>query len=244
MYAYITCRPDIGYAVTSLSKFSNAPSKYHYKLLKGVAKYLRSTIDWGVRFHRTKPLKHPQFQPTKWYNIPDDNGFSKTVNINQPLLIGFCDAAHANDLRKRRSTTGIIFTFCGGAIVWKSKTQSLTAGSSTEAEFFAAYEAGKICRFLRMVMKQLGYEQSLATTIYIDNMSALKMINENTSPTERCRHVDLRYWAIQDWKRVDQSLFMTHLPGVLNISDDQTKPLGYVLHARHCRRAMGHYGPS
>ena len=47
MYAYITCRPDIGYAVTSLSKFSNAPSKYHYKLLKGVAKYLRSTIDWG-----------------------------------------------------------------------------------------------------------------------------------------------------------------------------------------------------
>ena len=93
-------------------------------------------------------------------------------------------------------------------------------------------------------MKQLGYEQSLATTIYIDNLSALKMINENTAPTERCRHVDLRYWAIQDWRRVDQSLLMTHLPGVLNISDDQTKPLGYVLHTRHCRRAMGHYGPS
>ena len=93
-----------------------------------------------------------------------------------------------------------------------------------------------------MVMKQLGYEQSLATTIYIDNLSALKMINENTAPTERCRHVDLRYWVLQDWSHVDQSLIMAHIPGVLNISDDQTKPLGYVLHARHCRRAMGHYG--
>ena len=47
MYAYITCRPDIGYAVTTLSKFSCAPLAYHYRLLKGVAKYLRSTIHWG-----------------------------------------------------------------------------------------------------------------------------------------------------------------------------------------------------
>ena len=45
MYAYITCRPNIGYAITTLSKFFCAPTPYHYKLLKGVVKYLRSTID-------------------------------------------------------------------------------------------------------------------------------------------------------------------------------------------------------
>ena len=33
MYAYITCRPDIGYAITTLSKFSSAPSAFHYKQL-------------------------------------------------------------------------------------------------------------------------------------------------------------------------------------------------------------------
>jgi hypothetical protein len=38
MYVYITCRPDIGYAITSLSKFPSVPSPFHYKLLKGVAK--------------------------------------------------------------------------------------------------------------------------------------------------------------------------------------------------------------
>ena len=186
MYAYITCRSDIGYAVTTLSKFFCSPTPYHYKLLKGVVKYLRSTINWGIRFRHTKRLTHPDFLPSEWYNIPDDNGFAKKVDINCPILLGFTDAAHGNDLRKRRSTTGVVFTFCGGAIVWKSKTQSLTAGSSTEAEFFAAYEAGKICCFLQMVLKQLGYVQASPTIIHINNMSALQMINENTDPTERC----------------------------------------------------------
>ena len=40
MCAYITCRPDIGYSITTLSKFSCAPTEYHYSLLQIVAKYL------------------------------------------------------------------------------------------------------------------------------------------------------------------------------------------------------------
>ena len=53
LYAYVTCRPDIGYAVVTLSKFGAAPSAYHYSCLKGVAKYLRRTKSWGIRFRRT-----------------------------------------------------------------------------------------------------------------------------------------------------------------------------------------------
>ena len=154
--------------------------------------------------------------------------------------MGFVDAAHANDLCKCRSTTGLVYTFCGGAIVYKSKTQSLTAGSSTEAEFIAAHTAAKIARYLRMVLKQLGFEQFGPTPIHIDNMSALKIINENTSPTDRTRHIDIRYFAIQDWQE-DGDIIMKHIPGIINPSDDFTKPVGYILHARHCRHIMGHY---
>ena len=68
---------------------------------------------------------------------------------------GFVDVAHANDLQKRRSTTGVVFTFMGGAVVHKSKTQSLTASSSTEAEFIAAHAAAKIARYLRMLLNNL-----------------------------------------------------------------------------------------
>ena len=56
MYAYITCRPDIGYFVTTLSKISSAPAEYHYKLLWMVAKYLLMTAHWEIWYKRSKPL--------------------------------------------------------------------------------------------------------------------------------------------------------------------------------------------
>ena len=153
MYSYVTCHPDIGYAVTILSKFFSTSSAFHYKLLKGVAKYLWSTIDWVIHFWHPKPLNHPDFSPLVWYNMNNDLSSSFNIDLNQPTLLGFVDAAHANDIWKQQSTTGLVHTFCGGAIVYKSKTQSLTTGSSMEAEFIAAYTTAKIARYLHMVLK-------------------------------------------------------------------------------------------
>jgi hypothetical protein len=79
-----------------------------------------------------------------------------------------------------------------------SKTQTLTAGSSTESEFIAAVTAAKLARYLCTVLKQLGFHQTKPTVIFIDNLPALKIINDNTSPTDRTRHMDLRFFAIQD----------------------------------------------
>ena len=132
---------------------------------------------------------------TTSHNIPEDSTLIDQFNvpINSNKLIGFCDAAHANNLRKRWSTTGIVFTFVGYSIVYKSKTQSITAGSCTKSEFIAAYSAAKISRYLRILLKKLGYEQPEPTPIYVDNLPALKMINDNTSLTIRTRHIDIWY---------------------------------------------------
>ena len=64
-------------------------------------------------------------------------------DIQEGKLVRFVDAAYANKLIKRHSTTGYAFTYSGGAIVYQSKTQSLTALSSTKAEFIAAVTAEK-----------------------------------------------------------------------------------------------------
>ena len=64
------------------------------------------------------------------------------------------------------------------------------------------------------------------------------MINE-FRPTPRARHIDIQYFAIQEW-RAAKDIIMKHLSGILNPSDDLTKPLGWILHARHARRGMGH----
>ena len=121
-----------------------------------------------------------------------------------------------------------------------------SAVSFLEAEFVAAHSAGKIVRYLRFVLSDLGYPQVGPTPIYIDNESALRIINDNISPTERTRHMDLRFFAIQDWREGDGTegsgdLAMVRTPGRPNPSDDLTKSLGWVLHGKHCRRIMGHY---
>ena len=76
--------------------------------------------------------------------------------------------------------------------------------------------------------------------IYIDNLSPLKIINDNCSPTERICHMDLIFFLIQDWKEARDTI-MKNIPGILNPSENLTKLLGWVLHVRHCRHIMGHY---
>ena len=126
-----------------------------------------------------------------------------------------------------------------GVISYKSKTQSTTATSSTEAEFLAAVIAAKHAKYLRSILKELGFEQNGPTPIYEDNMSAINMINHRI-PTERSRHIDIQHFAVQEW-RDDGDIVMRHIPGVISPPDDLTKPLGWILHSRHCRRMMGHY---
>jgi hypothetical protein len=174
------------------------------------------------------------------YNLSVDSDLPPFPPLSSALhLTGYVDAAHANDLRNRRSTTGYGFVLNGGAIAYRSKTQSVTATSSTEAEFIAAVSAAKTAKYLRAVLLELGYAQTAPTPIYIDNISAIQIINARR-PTERSRHIDIQSFAIQDWKDAGDVL-MHHIPGVINPSDSLTKPTGWVLHSRHCRRLMGHF---
>ena len=99
--------------------------------------------------------------------------------------------------------------------------------------------AAKDARYIRsVIISELGFPQERPTPIYEDNKSAITIVN-SCKPTERSRHIDIRFFAIQDLKaRGVIELF--HIPGAINPADDPTKPLGFVLHARHARYIMGH----
>jgi len=160
-----------------------------------------------------------------------------TIDTQEP--VAFLDAAHANDLHNRRSTTGYAFILCGGAISYQCKTQSITATSSTEAEFLAAVATAKHARHMRAIMTDLGFPPKGPTIMHCDNQSAINMINIRV-PAERSRHIDTQHFAIQDWKE-SGIIVMEFISGVIDPSNDLTKPLGWVLHDRHARRMMGHY---
>jgi len=154
-------------------------------------------------------------------------------NIPITKLVGFVDAAHATDLEKRRSVTRWVFCYAGGAIAYKSKLQMVIATSSTEAEFVAAVHAAKMARYLRSVLKDLGFAQEQPTVLYEENEAAIAMINQR-KPTTRSRHIDVQFFAIQEWRK-QGDILMKHISGVLNMADDSTKALGWILHHRHAR---------
>ena len=115
MYAYVTCRPDIGYHVSTLSKFSTAPAAIHYTMLKNVARYLRRTrrgVSSILDLLRIPPLPSSSTQL-----IPGPSDLPDFPLPDKPgQLIGFVDAAHANDLCRRHSTTGYAFLLNYGII--------------------------------------------------------------------------------------------------------------------------------
>jgi hypothetical protein len=193
----------------------------------------------GIRFlHTTKNNNLPPGDysdlPIKTTELPDF-----PYHHTQQYLVCFVDAAYANNLRNGRSTTGYALCLAGGTIGYCSKTQTVTALSLTEAEFYAAVTAAKVVRYIPAILHNLGYTQNNPTSIYEDKKSAISIINSRT-PTERSRHVATPYFAIQDWK-ADGSIVMKHIPGIIDPSDNLTKPLGWVLHARYARRLMGHF---
>jgi len=237
IYAYVIARLDIGYAVCTLARFASAPHADHYDALKHVCRYLRATKSWGIIYVRPAPLEGLPDVPFAF--LEDDPDVPAFPKIERDELVGCLDAAHATELRTRRSVTGLIVLFCCAAIAWKSQVQSLVATSSTEAEFYSAVTCGKIIKYLRYVLQTFDAIRPGPSRMFIDNLAALHMINERR-PTPRARHIEIQHFAIQEW-REKMELVMSHLKGVLNPSDGMTKPLGWVLHSRHARRGMGHY---
>jgi hypothetical protein len=241
IYAYTVCRLDIGYAVTKLARYSAAPASIHYLALKRICRYLRQTMTWGIMYWRPKPV--PSLPPgtDPGHAAPTGPDLPAFPRASDPFtLIGYVDASHATDLPTRRSVTGTVFTLCGGAIAYRSKLQPTVSTSSTEAEFIAAVAAAKTAKYLRTVLAELGFQQHSPTVLYEDNQATILMVNAS-KPTTRSRHIAIQHFAIQEWKE-QGDIILEHIPGTINPADALTKALGWILHSRHVRRAMGHHG--
>ena len=69
--------------------------------------------------------------------------------------IGYTDSDFQSDIDFRKSTSGYVFTFGGGAISWRSVNQSSIANSTMEAEYIAASEAAKEVVWLKNFLMDL-----------------------------------------------------------------------------------------
>ena len=79
-----------------------------------------------------------------------------TFGDSKPILEGYVDADWAGDLNGRKSTSGYLFTFAGGAVSWQSRLQKCVALSTTEAEYIASNEVGKEMLWLKRFPQESG----------------------------------------------------------------------------------------
>eukprot|EP00957_Ditylum_brightwellii_P064498 4894677-Ditylum_brightwellii.AAC.1 len=72
------------------------------------------------------------------------------------------------------------------------------ATSSTEAEFVQAISAIKMAKYLHTILNELGIAQHKPTMVYEDNAAAIMMANAN-KPNDCTWHIDMSYFALQEW---------------------------------------------
>jgi len=198
MYISTGTRPDISFAVSNLSRFLSNPGQRHWNQALRVLQYLRCSEDLVIRY---------------CHNSDGDGN----------LLVGYTDSDWAGDIDRRRSTSGYIFTMCGGPISWKSRLQPIVATSSTEAEYVATMPACQDAVWLRRLLCELGLPQSAPTLLRMDNLGALA-ISKHPKAHQRTRHIDLRFHYIRECIK-DGHVCTEWVPTGENLADAFTKAL-------------------
>ena len=111
-----------------------------------------------------------------------------------------------------------------GAAYTSSIKQKMNTRSSTEAELVAVDDALPQVLWINKFMEAQGYSIS-DSVVYQDNLSSMLLAKHGKgSSNRRTRHLDIRYFFIQD-KINSKEVSMVYKPSVDLTADFFTKPL-------------------
>ena len=194
-YAAIATRPDLSIAVSMLSQFMQNPGKEHWIGIKRIFRYIRGTLDYGLLFTYSDCFR----------------------------LEGYCDADWAGCVETRKSVSGHIFKIGNCAISWRAKKQPIVALSSTEAEYVALCGAAQETVWLRNLLKDIGFDQGHATTLFEDNQGAIAL-SKNPKDHPRTKHIDVKYHYVRE--TIDKNVVnLVYCPTADMVADILTKGL-------------------
>ncbi len=153
----------------------------------------------------------------------------------------YADSDWATCTKTRRSFGGTCIQLAGSTIAYKCKFQPTIAGSSTEAEFMATYDTGKMILFIQSVLWVLHVPQEAATVLFENNDGCTAMGNTQ-KPTSRTRHIDIKYFSLCDWVERDL-MYLERIDTSFNMSDNMKKGLQTILFHHRTDFILGHVPP-
>ena len=193
---YLTATiPDILFAVSLLSRFMHCASELHLTAAKRVLRYIRGTIEYGVKFGRCQNFK----------------------------LCGFSDSDWAGSVDDMKNTSGFCFNFGSGAFSWCSKKQEVVAQSTAEAEFIAATAAVNQALWLKKLMHDLNMEQKDNTEIFVDNQAAIAISN-NPVFHGKTKHFNIKLFFLREVQQNGEAT-LVYCKSEDQLADLFTKPL-------------------
>ena len=68
----VNTRPDICYAVNTLSQFMVEPRRAHWATTKHVLRYLKGTIEYGLKYTKGNEIQLSGFTDADWAGRPVD----------------------------------------------------------------------------------------------------------------------------------------------------------------------------
>ncbi|XP_071909529.1 uncharacterized mitochondrial protein AtMg00810-like [Coffea arabica] len=167
---YLTAtRPDIMQAVSLLSRYMHCASEIHFQAAKRILRYVKGTVDYGIRFSQVKNFNFHGFSDSDWAGCADD----------------------------MRSTSGYCFTFGSGIFSWCSKKQDVIAQSTAEAEYVAAAAAVNQALWIRKLMTDLHMKQEDCTQIFVDNEAAISISN-NPVFHGKTKHFKIKLYFLRE----------------------------------------------
>jgi hypothetical protein len=211
MYAALGTRPDLAFCVTSLSRYNSRPLAMHLTAAKRALRYLKSTANLKVH-----------------YDVATPSDESSTVT-------GFTDSDWAGNLATRKSVGGCIFSIgSSGSIHWHSKSQSVVALSTLEAEYIACSNATREALWLQRLEADFtlalikGKSHSTPVKIGCDNQGALKLLETGVIQA-KTKHIDVKYHHTRDEIAKGKVAF-SYVASAENPADILTKALNAHKH--------------
>ena len=195
LYIALATRPDIQFAVSTVTKYNASPDQSHLTAAKRILRYLKLTKSFIL-----------------WYG----------TELND-RLIGYCDADYARDVDDRHSTSGYVLVIANGAVSWYSGKQRGIATSTAQAEYQALSHATKEAVFLRQLFTELKGTDYGPMTVCEDNQAALA-IAKNPVFHSKAKHIDVCYNFTRE-AVVNKRIQLEYCSSKFMIADILTKPI-------------------
>ena len=193
---YLTMtRPDISYAVNKVCQYLHAPTSLHWAAVKRIIRYLRHSMDLGMKIQRSSSLLVSAFSDADWAGCSDD----------------------------RRSTGGFAVFFGPNLISWSARKQATVSRSSTEAEYKSLANATAEIIWVQSVLGELGVPQPKVACIWCDNLGAT-YLSANPVFHARTKHIEVDFHFVRE-RVANKMLEVRFIPSGDQVADGFTKPL-------------------